>query len=57
MGSNHDEDRTVREDPERSGDHRASVRWVQYEAPVFVRVEPYEDGWGTELGPGFGTDR
>ena len=28
---------------------RRVVRWVQYDAPLFVRVEPDEDGWGTEI--------
>lgn len=25
------------------------VRWVQFTAPVFVRVQPDADGWGTEI--------
>jgi len=28
---------------------RKTIRWVQYDAPLFVRVEPDEDGWGTEI--------
>jgi hypothetical protein len=30
-------------------DRRAAARWVLYDAPVFVRVEPDDDGWGTEI--------
>lgn len=26
-----------------------TVRWIQYEAPVFVRIEVDEDGWDTEI--------
>ncbi len=26
-----------------------TVRWVQYEAAVFVRIEVDEDGWDTEI--------
>lgn len=36
--------------PIQAGDAgRKVVRWVQYDAPLFVRVEPDEDGWGTEI--------
>lgn len=28
---------------------RKTIRWVQYDAPLFVRVEPDENGWGTEI--------
>jgi len=30
------------------GANRKPVRWVQYDVPLFVRVQPDDDGWGTE---------
>lgn len=36
------------EDPD-GASGRPIVRWVQYDAPLFVRVEPDEDGRGTKI--------
>jgi hypothetical protein len=39
----------VGKNPGLPADRRTAARWVQYESPVFVRVEPDEDGRGTEI--------
>jgi hypothetical protein len=50
MSSGEDEsDIVIGKNPGLPADRRAAARWVQYEAPVFVRVEPDEDGRGTEI--------
>jgi hypothetical protein len=35
--------------PDLPADARDAVRWVRYDVPLYVRVQPDEDGWGTEI--------
>jgi len=49
MSDDGEDNIVVGRNPELPGDRRRAVRWVQYTAPLFVRVQPDEDGWGTEI--------